>query len=64
MALIADSGAIYALPCERPRFATTRPFTSADVNRSHALLKTYTDLDLGLADASVIVTCLDFLSQS
>lgn len=32
------------------------PLTSADVTRCQALLKTYTDLDLGLADASVIAT--------
>src|SRR5271168_2063007 len=32
------------------------PFTSADVSRSLALLKTYGDLDLGLADVSAIAT--------
>ena len=32
------------------------PFTSADISRSEVLLKTYADLDLGLADASVIAT--------
>ena len=30
------------------------PFQSADVSRCHSLLQTYVDLDLGLADASVI----------
>ncbi len=30
------------------------PFTAADVSRCRALLQTYADLDLGLADASVI----------
>lgn len=30
------------------------PFTSQDLSRCQALLKTYADLDLGLADAAVI----------
>ena len=32
------------------------PFTAADVSRCHTLLEAYADLDLGLADASVIAT--------
>jgi predicted nucleic acid-binding protein len=105
MALIADSGAIYALYDSRDRHhpAVTRvienetgaiivpmailaeidyllrirlgsravsrflegiaiggfalePFTSTDVNRCQSLLETYADLDLGLADSSVIST--------
>jgi len=35
---------------------TLEPFTSADVHRCGALLRTYADLKLGLADASVIST--------
>jgi uncharacterized protein len=38
-------------------------FTSADISRSHALLKTYADLDLGLADASVIATAERFKTR-
>ena len=33
---------------------TLEPFTPQDVTRCQTLLKTYADLDLGLADASVI----------
>ena len=33
---------------------TLEPFQSMDVSRCHALLETYADVDLGLADASVI----------
>ena len=32
------------------------PFTSQDLNNSQRLLKTYADLDIGLADAAVIAT--------
>jgi predicted nucleic acid-binding protein len=35
---------------------TLEPFTSADVSRCQSLLETYPDLDLGLADSSVIST--------
>jgi uncharacterized protein len=35
---------------------TLEEFTSADVSRCQSLLQTYADLDLGLADSSVIST--------
>jgi len=35
---------------------TLEPLTSVDLNRCHALLQTYGDLNLGLADGSVIAT--------